>query len=96
MNKELKGWKVLINRTRNDVAIVQAAIVFYLGYKAGLDDWWYWLLIPIYAIYKYWDIVKFHPQEADYSFIKNPKFMEMYKWMEEMHQIIKTGQGKHK
>ena len=86
--KNVGTWRILLNRTRRDLSLFQFAIVCFLGYKAGLDEWYWLLLIPVYAIFKYFDIRHFHSQELEYGFRKNRRLMRQYKMIEEIHERI--------
>ena len=88
ITKNVGAWRILINRSRNDLSLFQFAIVCFLGYKAGLDEWYLLLLVPLYAVFKWYDIRKFHSQELDYVFTKNKFLMRQYKMIEEIHRKV--------
>lgn len=80
-------WRVQINRAKNDLGFIQFILVTFIAIKQGLE-WWWFLFIPVYLIYKYFDITKYHAQEMDYNFKKSRYLMTLYKRVERIYENL--------
>jgi hypothetical protein len=79
--------KNIYNRTRGDLGIFTFPMITYLAVKDGLSLWWL-LAIPVYLVYKWFDVRKHHMQENDYNFEKCSYAMKQYKMVEEMYKYF--------
>ncbi len=86
--KNLGTIKAVINRTRNDLGYGTFLMILWICLERGID-WYYFLIIPAYMIFKLKDMNKYHGQEAEYNFWKCPPVAKQYKMIEENNKILK-------
>ena len=86
--KNLGAIKAVVNRTKADLGYGTFAMMLFLCIERGLE--WYWFLIlPLYILFKIKDIDKYHGQEAEYNFKKNPPMKRLYKMIEQNNKMLK-------
>jgi hypothetical protein len=91
-------FKVLLNRVREDVAIINFAMLVAVFFKNFGWHWWYLLLVPPYVWWRWKDIQKVWPAELTETFDRHPRLSQMYEWLEELagknKPIVKTTKSK--
>ena len=85
--KNLGMIKAVINHTRNDLGYGTFLMMLWICLERGID-WYYFLIIPAYMIFKLKDMNIYHGQETEYNFWKCPPVAEQYKMIKEIHEKL--------
>ena len=69
--------KVIIDRQRNYISIIQFVMIGYLFFKEVGWDWYYLAIIPFWLWFTWYDLVYIAPKELDYWHGKSPVLKEI-------------------
>ena len=70
-------FKVIVDRQRMYIAMVQFFMIGYLFFEKVGFNWWYLVFIPFWLWFIWYDLRKIIPAEQGYYHEKSPVFMEM-------------------
>lgn len=77
--KQIGKWKAVVDRQRGYLNLLSLLMVTYLFIKEAGFSWYYLLVIPVFAVWTWFDAHYIMSREFDYLHRKSPVLLELLK-----------------